>query len=56
MSPEGLREAAGKTHTAVDRLRLRYGGLNKNADRLLVTCALTNLFIARRHLSRGQPA
>jgi hypothetical protein len=30
----------------------RYRGLNKNTHRLLVTCALTNLFIARRHLLR----
>jgi transposase, IS5 family len=39
--------------------RLRYRGLNKTAHRLLVTCALTNLFIARRHLSvnrRSAPA
>jgi IS5 family transposase len=30
--------------------KVRYRGLNKNAHRLLVTCALANLFIARRHL------
>jgi len=36
--------------------KVRYRGLAKNAHRLLVTCALANLFIARRHLLRGQPA
>ena len=38
------------------RSGVRYRGLNKNAHRLLVTCALANLFIARRHLLRAQPA
>ena len=28
--------------------KLRYRGLDKNAHRLFVTCALANLFIARR--------
>ena len=36
--------------------KVRYRGLNKNAHRLLVTCALANLFIARCHLLRAQPA
>lgn len=36
--------------------KVRYRGLAKNAHRLLVTCALANLFIARRHLLRCQPA
>jgi hypothetical protein len=35
---------------------VRYRGLNKNLDRLLVSCALANLFIARRQLLRCQPA
>ena len=30
--------------------KVRYRGLNKNTHRLLVTCALANLFMARRHL------
>ena len=30
--------------------KVRYRALNKNAHRLLVTCALANMFIARRHL------
>jgi IS5 family transposase len=36
--------------------KVRYRGLAKNAHRLLVTCALANLFIARRHLLRCQEA
>jgi transposase, IS5 family len=32
--------------------KVRYRGLSKNLHRLLVTCALANLFIARRHLLR----
>ena len=30
--------------------KVRYRGLKKNAHRLFVTCALANLFMARRHL------
>src|SRR5262245_27704740 len=33
-------------------VKVRYRGLAKNAHRLVVTCALANLFIARRHLLR----
>jgi len=36
--------------------KVRYRGLKKNTHRLLVTCALANLFIARRHLLRRQQA
>jgi IS5 family transposase len=36
--------------------KVRYRGLKKNAHRLIVTCALTNLFMARRHLLRCQGA
>ena len=32
--------------------KVRYRGLHKNNHRLLVACALANLFIARRHLLR----
>ena len=32
--------------------KVRYRGLDKNTHRLLVTCALANLFMARRHLLR----
>lgn len=34
--------------------KVRYRGLDKNAHRLFVTCALVNLFMARRHLLRLQ--
>ena len=30
--------------------KVRYRGLAKNAHRLLVTCALTNLYLVRRHV------
>ena len=36
--------------------RVRYRGLDKNAHRLFVACALANLFMARRHLLRARPA
>jgi transposase, IS5 family len=36
--------------------KVRYRGLKKNAPRLMVTCALANLFIPRRHLLRFQEA
>lgn len=35
-------------------VKVRYRGLEKNAHRLFVTCALTNLFMARRYLLRCQ--
>jgi IS5 family transposase len=35
---------------------VRDRGLKKNTHRLLVTCALANLFMARRHLLRSQQA
>jgi IS5 family transposase len=36
--------------------KARYGGLKKNAHRLIVNCALANLFTLRRRLLRLQPA
>jgi IS5 family transposase len=36
--------------------KVRYRGLEKNAQRLFVTCALANLFMARRYLLRRQLA
>jgi IS5 family transposase len=36
--------------------KVRYRGLRKNTHRLLVTCALANLFMARRYLLRCQQA
>jgi IS5 family transposase len=34
--------------------KVRYRGLKKNTHRLLVTCALANLFMVRRYLLRCQ--
>ena len=36
--------------------KVRYRGLKKNTHRLVVTCALANLFMARRHLLRWHGA
>jgi IS5 family transposase len=36
--------------------KVRYRGLKKNTNRLLVTCALANLFMVHRHLLRRQGA
>jgi IS5 family transposase len=36
--------------------KVRYRGIAKNANRLFVTCALANLFIARQHLFRAREA
>ena len=36
--------------------KVRYRGLEKNAHRLFVTCALANLFMARHHLMRMRRA
>ena len=35
-------------------VKVRYRRIAKNANRLFVTCALANLFMARRHLFRAQ--
>ena len=35
-------------------VKVRYRGLAQNTRRLVVTCALANLFMARRHLLRCQ--
>ena len=37
-------------------VKVRYRGLEKNANRLFVTCALANLFMARHHLLRAPGA
>jgi IS5 family transposase len=33
--------------------KVRYRGLEKNAHRLFVTCALANIFMVRNHLMRA---
>jgi hypothetical protein len=40
----------------VNRILSRYRGLDKNANRLFVTCALVNLFMVRKQLLRALPA
>jgi hypothetical protein len=46
----------GRVEPACERVfgftKVRYRGLNKNAHRLVVTCALANLFMVRRQLLR----
>jgi transposase, IS5 family len=37
-------------------VKVRYRGLDKNANRLFVTCALVNLFMVRKQLLRAIPA
>jgi hypothetical protein len=37
-------------------VKVRYRGLAKNTHRLVVICALPNLFMARQHLLRCQQA
>jgi hypothetical protein len=50
--PFDSADASKSTNTALGR----YRGLKKNTHRLLVTCALANLFMVRRHLLRCQRA
>jgi transposase, IS5 family len=45
-----VEHAIGVVKRVFGFAKVRYRGLDKNANRLFVTCALANLFIARRHL------
>ena len=51
-----VEHAIGVIKRVFSFAKVRYRGLKKNTHRLLVTCALTNLFIVRRHLLRCQGA
>ena len=51
-----VEHAIGVVKRVFGFAKVRYRGLKKNAHRLVVTCALANLFIARRHLLRRQRA
>ena len=51
-----VEHAIGVVKRVFGFAKVRYRGLNKNTHRLLVTCALANLFMARRHLLRCQRA
>jgi len=45
-----VEHAIGVIKRVFGFVRLRYRGLEKNANRLFVTCALANLFMARHRL------
>jgi transposase, IS5 family len=51
-----LNNSIGVIKRVFGYANVRYPGLKKNTHRLLVTRALANLFMARRHLLRHQPA
>ena len=50
----GVEHSFGVIKRVFGFAKVRYKGLKKNTHRLLVTCALTNPFIARRYLLRCQ--
>lgn len=56
----GVRAKVEHAFCIIKRLfgfaKVRYRGMQKNAHRLFVTCALANLFMARRRLMRMQGA
>jgi IS5 family transposase len=54
--PSRKRGSIGVIKRVFGFAKVRYRGLQKNAHRLLVACALANLFMARRHLLRGDVA
>jgi IS5 family transposase len=51
-----VEHAIGVVKRVFHFTKVRYRGIAKNANRLFVTCALANLFMARRHLFRVQGA
>ena len=51
-----VEHAIGVVKRVFGFAKVRYRGLDKNAHRLFVTCALANLFIARRYLMRRRAA
>ena len=51
-----VEHAIGVIKRVFGFVKVRYRGLEKNANRLFVTCALANLFMARRHLLRWREA
>jgi transposase, IS5 family len=51
-----VEHAIGVIKRVFGFVKVRYRGLDKNAHRLFVTCALANLFIVRRQLLRWQGA
>ena len=53
LAKAGVEHSIGVIKRVFGFAKVRYRGLKKNTHRLLVTCALANLFMARRHLLRG---
>ena len=51
-----VEHAIGVIKRVFGFVKVRYRGLEKNANRLFVTCALANLFMARHHLRRWREA
>lgn len=51
-----VEHAIGVIKRVFGFVKVRYRGLDKNANRLFVTCALANLFMARHRLLRVQGA
>ncbi len=51
-----VEHAIGVIKRVFSFTKVRYRGLDKNANRLFVTCALANLYLARRRLRRCQEA
>src|SRR5262245_53089074 len=56
LAKAGVEHPIGIIKRVFGFAKVRYRGLRKNAHRLIVTCALANLFIARRHLLRCEVA
>jgi hypothetical protein len=54
--PAKVEHAIGVIKRVFSFAKVRYSWLNKNAHRLIVACALANLFIARRHRLRCRVA
>jgi len=54
--PLSRAERARNRWTSRVRAKVCYRGLAKNTHRLVVACALANLFIARHRVLRGQEA
>ena len=52
LAKAGVEHPIGIIKRVFGFAKVRYRGLRKNTHRLIVTCALANLFIARRHLLR----
>jgi len=56
LAKAGVEHPIGIIKRVFGFAKVRYRGLKQNTHRLLVTCALTNLFMARRHLLRCDAA